>query len=210
MRKVILIVALILFSVQSCLAAEISSARVNNDEKLIYPVVHVADSEIENKINEEICCEILGFIRRIQEFEENNGFEALDVRTSYEIGSNEAGNTIILSILITESSYFKGAAHPSTYLRTLNFNLASGELMGLDYLIEVGDGFQDGYLLERLNQKLRGKVEREEIFLFEDALPLKKLPETFYWDKNLHVHFLFNQYEIAPYAAGIIDVDIDE
>ena len=82
--------------------------------------------------------------------------------------------------------------------------------MGIDYLIEVGDGFQDGYLLERLNQKLRGKVEREEIFLFEDALPLKKLPETFYWDKNLHLHFIFNQYEIAPYAAGIIDVDIDE
>ena len=127
-------VALIVFSVQSCIAAEITTARVNEDEKLTYPVVHVGDSEVENKINEEISCEILGFIRRIQEFEENNGFEALDVRTSYEIGSNEAGNTIILSILITESSYFKGAAHPSTYKRALNFNLSSGEVMGLDYL----------------------------------------------------------------------------
>ena len=209
MRKVILIVALIVFSVQSCIAAEITTARGNEDEKLTYPVVHVGDSDIENKINEEICCEILGFIRRIQEFKENKGFEIADMRTSYEIGSNEAGNTIILSILITESSYFKGAAHPSTYKRTLNFNLSSGEIMGLDYLVEVGDGFQDGQLLERLNKKLRGKVERREIFLFEDALPLKKLPENFYWDKNLHVHFLFNNYEIAPYAAGIIDVDID-
>ena len=210
MRKIFLMaVALLIMSVQSCLAAEITSARVNDDEKLIYPVVHVGDSEVENKINEEICCEILGFIRRIQEFEENNGFEIADIRTSYEIGSNEAGNTIILSILITESSYFKGAAHPSTYKRALNFNLSSGEVMGLDYLVEVGDGFQDGQLLERLNQKLAEKVARKEIFLFEDSLPLKKLPENFYWDKNLHVHFLFNNYEIAPYAAGIIDVDID-
>ena len=209
MRKFILIFALIVFSMQSCLAAEITSARVNDDEKLIYPVVHVGDSAVENKINEEICCEILRFIRETQALEENQNRKALDVRTSYEIGSNEAGNTIILSILITESRYFEGAAHPATYLRTLNFNLSSGEVMGLDYLVEVGDGFQDGHLLERLNQKLRGKVERGEIFLFEDALPLKKLPENFYWDKNLHVHFLFNQYEIAPYAAGIIDVDID-
>ena len=209
MRKFILIFALIVFSMQSCLAAEITSARVNDDEKLIYPVVHVGDSAVENKINEEICCEILRFIRETQALEENQNRKALDVRTSYEIGSNEAGNTIILSILITESRYFEGAAHPATYLRTLNFNLSSGEVMGLDYLVEVGDGFQDGHLLERLNQKLAGKVARKEIFLFEDSLPLKKLPENFYWDKNLHVHFIFNQYEIAPYAAGIIDVDID-
>ena len=92
----------------------------------------------------------------------------------------------------------------------LNFNLSSGELMGLDYLVEVGDGFQNGWLMERLEKKLREKVERKKIFLFEDALPLKELPETFYWDKKLHVHFVFQQYEIAPYAGGIIDVDIDE
>lgn len=209
MRKVFLVVIALLLSVQSCFAAEISSARVNDDEKLIYPVVHVADSEIKNKINEEICCEILRFIRETQALEEDQNRKALDVRTNYEIGSNEAGNTIILSILITESRYFEGAAHPATYIRPLNFNLSSGELMGLDYLVEVGDGFQDGRLLERLNQKLAEKVERKEIFLFQDALPIKQLPQDFYWDKNLHVHFIFQHYAIAPYAVGIIDVDID-
>ena len=167
------------------------------------------DSEIENKINEEICCEILRFIREIHYSAQYDNYEVADMRTNYEIGSNEAGNTVILSVLITESSYFKGAAHPSTYLRTLNFNLSSGELMGIDYLLEVGEGFQEGLFIDKLNQKLREKVERKEIFLFPDALPLKNLPENFYWDKNLHVHFIFNQYEIAPYAAGIIDVDID-
>ena len=119
---------------------------------------------------------------------------------------NGAGNTVVV---LTESNYYKGGAHPATYIRPLNFNLSSGELMGLNYLVEVGDGFQDGQLLERLNQKLAEKVERKEIFLFQDALPIKQLPEDFYWDENLHVHFIFQHYAIAPYAMGIIDVDID-
>ena len=81
--------------------------------------------------------------------------------------------------------------------------------MGLDYLTDIGEGVSVDELKDRLEQKLREQSAQEGIYLFEDALPLKKLPEYFYWDKNLHVHFIFQHYEIAPYAAGIIDVDID-
>ena len=210
MRKFIFMVVMMFFSVQSCLAAEISEARFNDSERLIYPVVKIADSAVSERINGKILEEILRFIKEIHYAAQYNNYEVVDVHTNYEIGSNEAGNTVILSILLTESNYYKGGAHPATYLRTLNFNLSSGEEMGLDYLLEVGEGLQEGYFIERLEQKLREKVERKEIFLFPDALPLKNLPENFYWDKNLHVHFIFQHYEIAPYAAGIIDVDIDE
>lgn len=209
MRKLILIAAFILFSVQNCFAAQISEDNFNGNESLKYPVVKVGDGAIDAKINGAIRDEILRFIKEIHYAAQYNGSEIGGIYTSYEIGSNEAGNTVILSVLLTESSYFKGAAHPSTYLHTLNFNLSSGDLMGMDYLLEVGEGLKEGYLMERLEKNLRKKVKREKLFLFEDALPLKNLPENFYWDENLHVHFVFQQYEIAPYAAGIIDVDID-
>ena len=209
MRKLILIAAFILFSVQNCFAAQISEDNFNGNESLKYPVVKVGDGAIDAKINGAIRDEILRFIKEIHYAAQYNGSEIGGIYTSYEIGSNEAGNTVILSVLLTESSYFKGAAHPSTYLHTLNFNLSSGDLMGMDYLLEVGEGLKEGYLMERLEKNLRKKVKREKLFLFEDALPLKNLPENFYWDENLHVHFIFQQYEIAPYAAGIIDVDID-
>lgn len=209
MRKFILIVALMILSIQSCFAAEIHEEIFNSNEDLKYPVVHAADKKVEQKINGAIIAEIDRFLTAVYRNAQVNDFEVAGIYTNYEIGSNEAGNTIILSVLLTESSYFKGAAHPSTYLRALNFNLSSGEIMGIDYLLEVGEGLREGYLLERLNQKLVEKVEREKLFLFPESLPLKKLPTEFYWDKNLHVHFIFQQYEIAPYAAGIIDVDID-
>lgn len=81
--------------------------------------------------------------------------------------------------------------------------------MGLNYLTEVGDGFQDGELLRRLEEKLKAQAVREGLYLFDEALPLKELPKDFYWDERLHVHFIFQHYAVAPYAAGIIDVDID-
>ena len=209
MRKFILIVALVLFSVQSCLAAEITENRSPFHENVIYPLITTGDAAIDKRINTAIIAEVDRFITGVYRNAQEINAEVVDVRTNYEIMCNGAGNTVILSVVLTESNYYKGGAHPATYIRPLNFNLSSGELMGLNYLVEVGDGFQDGQLLERLNQKLAEKVERKDIFLFQDALPIKKLPEDFYWDENLHVHFIFQHYAIAPYAMGIIDVDID-
>ena len=110
---------------------------------------------------------------------------------------------------MTESVYYKDAAHPSTYKHALNFNVSSGEKISYRYLTDVGDGSNPKFSLENVNAKVRAHVERKGIHVFDDALPLKQLPEKFYFDENLHVHFLFGQDEIAPYAAGFIDVDMD-
>ena len=210
MRKVFLIIALIVLSVQSCFAAEISEARFDSNEKLRYPVVHTGNSAIDDKINVAIIAEVDRFSTSIHQNAAFNGYKVGDIHTDYEIACNQDGNTVILSILMTESSYYEKAAHPSTYLRALNFNLSNGELIGINYLTDVGEGVPESQFIERLEEKLLYKVKHEKLFIFPDSIPLKNLPQDFYWDKDLHVHFIFQQYEIAPYAIGIIDVDIDD
>ncbi len=209
MRKIFLMLAFVMMLMSSARAATIEEAHFNGDEKLTYPVVSTGDAAIDQKINRKIQEELMSFIKGMHYDAQYYDRKVLDARTSYEVGSNQAGGTVILSIVMTESRYFEGAVHPATWQHALNFNTSSGNRMGLDYLTEVGEGLREGYLVERLEQKLREQSARENIYLFPDALPLKKLPEDFYWDSNLHVHFVFQHYEIAPYAAGIIDVDID-
>ncbi|MBQ6005891.1 MAG: DUF4163 domain-containing protein [Selenomonadaceae bacterium] len=211
MRKIFiaLLVALIVSVQNFCGAAKIESAKFNGNETLIYPVVHVDNPAVENRINAKIEEEISTFIKGLHYAAQYDNRNVLDARTSYEIGSNESGGTVILSIIITESQYFEGAAHPATWQHTLNFNTSSGELMGMNYLTEVGEGVSPDEFKSRIERKLREKAEREKLYFFPEALPLKHLPEDFYWDENLHVHFIFQHYDIAPYAAGIIDVDID-
>lgn len=210
--KKFLVALLMLISAtcSACSAATIDSAHFNGKDDLIYPVVHVEDAAVERKINAAIIAEVDRFLTGIYRNAQVNNLEVGGVHTSFDIGSNEAGNTVILSIVMTESVYYKMAAHPSTYRRALNFNTSNGELMDVSYLTDVGAGVPVSELCDRLTQKLKAKAERENLFLFDDALPLKELPKDFYWDENLHVHFIFQQYEVAPYAVGIIDVDFDE
>ena len=211
MRKILFLTLLALIvSVQSfCSAATIESACFNGNDKIVYPVVHTGDEAIDQKINAKIKEELMSFIKGLHYAAQYDNRKVLDARTNYEVACNGAGNTVILSLLISKSQYFEGAAHPASYLHALNFNMSSGNRRGLDYLTYVGSGVSVEEIKGRLENKLREKAQREKLYLFPEALPLKNLPEYFYWDENLHVHFIFQQYEVAPYAMGIIDVDID-
>lgn len=212
MRKIffVALIALMLSVQNFCGAATIESAKFNGSDKLIYPVVQVGNSAVDEKINGKIQTELRSFIKQMHYAAQYEGNTVEDMRMSYEVGSNESGGTVILSIVLTKSWYYKGAAHPATVMETLNFNTATGARMGLDYLTDIGDGVSVDELRGRVEQALIRHCERENLQLFNDALPLKNLPENFYWDENLHVHFIFQHYEVAPYAEGIIDVDIDD
>ena len=203
------VVVVLIVSVQNfCGAATIESSCFNSNKQLVFPVVHTGTAAVDRKINTAIIAEINRFLTGVYRTAKEIDAEVEDVRTSYEVGCNEAGGTVILSLLLTESNYYKKAAHPSTYRIALNFNVTSGELMDTGYLTDIGSG-NPQFSLANVTRKLREHAAQNNLCLFEDALPLKKLPKNFYWDKNLHVHLIFQHYEVAPYAAGIIDVDMD-
>lgn len=209
MRKIFFMALFALIvSVQNfCGAATIEDGHSVYEENVIYPVVHTGDAAIDKKINSQIFAEVDRFVTMASKDAIHNRTRA-DVRMSYDVACNEAGGTVILSLILNESYYIEHMAHPWSGKRALNFNTASGELMGMDYLTEVGEGVSPDEFKSRIEKSLNDYCRHEGIFLFENALPLKELPENFYWDENLNIHFIFNHYEIAPYAAGIIDVKI--
>ncbi len=213
MRKIFLTVALtLMFALQNfCSAAvTIETANFNGSENLVYPIVHTGDAQVDEKINGAIVAELKNFFKGCHYAVQYDGREIGGMQTNFEVPCNRAGNTVILSIVLTESVYYKGAAHPATYKHALNFHAETGDKMNLGYLTEVGDGSNPKFSLDNVTKKLREYVDKhEEIFLFNEVLPLKSLPEDFYFDENLHVHFIFQQYEVAPYAVGIIDLDMD-
>lgn len=212
MRKIFLTVVLtLMFALQNfCSAAvTIETATFNDNAELKYPVVRTGNAQVDEKINGAIVEELKRFVKECHYAVQYDGREIGDMYTNFEVPCNRAGNTVILSVVLTESIYYKGAAHPATYKHALNFHAETGDKMNLGYLTEVGDGSNPKFSLDNVTKKLREHAEREEIFLFNEVLPLKSLPEDFYFDENLHVHFIFQQYEVAPYAFGIIDLDMD-
>ena len=121
-------------------------------EKIVFEFAERTTVRTQLMINDKIVSEIQASIKQIHYAAQYDGLKVADLRTNYAVGCNEAGNTVILSIILTKSNYYERAAHPATYMHALNFNVGSGTLMGLDYLTDIGEGVSV--------EKLRGRVEQ--------------------------------------------------
>ena len=185
-----------------CAATQIQSTNYNGDFQFVYPEVKIEDRIIAGRINEKIREEVKEFFSTVRE-----PYPSATASMSYEIPCDKNN---ILSIVLTEYVYYQGAAHPLMFKRALNFDVRSGKLIGLDGLKKISRKYaSDDYSPKGLTRKLKSYAKNNKIYLYNDFKELEKFPENFYFDENLHLHVIFQQYEVAPYAAGIIDLDTD-
>ena len=211
MKKIFLVLIIFLMNFSAVNAAQIDSAKFNGDDDLIYPVVFTKNPDAAEKINAVILSEIKSFLIRIDEMAaDGKDEEKIPIQSravNFEIPCNYENG--ILSIILTEYVSYKNAAHPLTYRRALNFNSDSGKRILSESLSEIANEEfgESSYSPKNLTRKLKNYAKENNIFLYEDFRQLTTIPEDFYFDENLHVHFIFQQYEVAPYAAGIIEFD---
>lgn len=113
-------------------------------------------------------------------------------------------NEKILSYSISTSS-FTGGAHPNSYLQYYNFELSSGRIL------KPSDIFKEGFeskLNEIIEKKFREKNKLAagesltEGGLFENKINFN---DNFAVIKD-GILFYYNNYEIAPYAAGPTEI----
>ena len=108
---------------------------------------------------------------------------------------------------------FTGGAHPSSFYTVLNFNPKTGEEIVLsDILKENYDIELTDILIKNLAKQLQVEnIEgiREKGYLYQDCEMF--VSNNFILD-NEKIVFIYNKYEIAPYALGdiMINVTYDE
>lgn len=175
------------------------------------PVVTVpGNPDATAAINIEIEKNIEAFIRQSKEYcDENEELNNVSLGIGYTVTCND---DTVLGIVLTKYINVEHAAHPMHYIDGLNFNPQTGEkIVAVDLKEYSAEKYgKDIYTPELLSEKLTKKAAKnEELIIFDDILPLSHVPEQFYFDADRHVHFLFQPYEIAPYACGVIDVDMD-
>lgn len=113
----------------------------------------------------------------------------------------------LLSVSITTSTYYAGAAHPNTGICTLTFDLRTGNKVAVRSLFRAGEGVME-QVAQRVDAALRASGDY--------ALDGEHFLETVTAE---HIHavrveqdggmtFLFGNYEIGPYAAGLPSVTL--
>ena len=217
MKKVFLATLIaLLVSLQSfCGAATVETAHWDGNSELEYPIIYTGDADVDRKINSEIINRVKRFVnecyQRVEQENAENKFANEEIRflnVHFEVPCNEADNSSILSVKIGEAVTYKLPPHPYYYTETLNFNVKTGELLNLDYLKTFGNK----YSVENVSNKLVEYINScpdPDVFK-KDEIPLKKLPEQFYFDENMHVHFVFPIGTIAHTAVGFVDLDMDD
>lgn len=107
-----------------------------------------------------------------------------------------------LLVLEIETFVYRGGAHGLSEKNYLHFDLNTGKCFNLtEALFDGGKEELSKQIIKRCNE-LKAK---EDCMIFKDVDP--ELTNNFYFDEK-KFYFVYNPYEIAPYAAGYIEIDI--
>lgn len=118
----------------------------------------------------------------------------------------------VVSIVENYEAYSGGAAHGAHGKKCKNFNRKTGEEITLNDL--AGTEEEKAVLIEAICNKLLGTPEDERMFssdetiLKEDILRAMEKSENFYYTRK-GIVWVFGTYSIAPYAAGVIEAEVD-
>lgn len=102
-----------------------------------------------------------------------------------------------LVIELKDYSYISGSAHPFTRTVTMNFDLKTGQLIDLEKLTNN----QVGFLATVSNIAKMHFSQKLSSFFEEGVLPKPENFQVFTFEEN-GIRFVFDQYQVAPYAVG--------
>jgi len=152
-----------------------------------YPVVFgLKDPAIEEKINNQITGLMYKLIGELQ-----HPGVTVNITGSYEIKANQRN---VLSISLSAMGDF-GGAHPTTYIRALNIDVATGNLYTLHAQFEKNSDY-----VRRLSDIIKAQIKERDIPISGEFQGIKAEPDYYIADNVLVI--FFQLYEIAPYAAG--------
>ena len=106
------------------------------------------------------------------------------------------------SVIFIEAVMYKGAAHPITYVKGMTSDREGNQVTLPDLQKRM-----PGLTVDRLRKETAMQCEKRGIMLFDDY-HISGFPKEFYIGTDNHIYFIFQQYDIAPYASGWIMIDM--
>lgn len=171
-----------------------------------YPEVHVSDARVAKTINKAIKNDVNNFAKAIKA---SNEIAPTIGKLTYEV---ELNDWYLLSMKVSRYTYHDRAAHGMTVVDGNTFSLLNGQLFTMkdfEDLSKVAMKNIDVYDVNHINRAIAVAAARGDIVLYPDFKGITEMPGQFYLDKDTNVHVLFQQYEIAPYSSGTIDINMN-
>ena len=134
--------------------------------------------------------------------------DILQYHYSVEGSPVENGNDSIISYQ-TNTSCYLGGAHGSYVVFYFNFDKKTGKLLSISDIVPAD---KEKLMLKAMEEQLCKDWEAKDLADLQENTGITMLGDLYLTNNFLikgdSISFLFNQYEIAPYAAGLIGVTL--
>ncbi|OAT79385.1 DUF3298 and DUF4163 domain-containing protein [Desulfotomaculum copahuensis] len=185
-------------------AQEIKQDKTNIAVNLKIPVISgMKDRTVQNKINAQLAEDAKKFASEVEKLADaevpqirksGSKVNRYTARTSYEVAYNKNG---LLSITCMFMQY-TGGAHGLEVKKAYNFDLTNGKNLALGDLFKPGTDYK-GIINAEIKKQIQAKPG--EYFSGANGFQGIKDNQGYYLSDNALVIY-FQEYDIAPYAAG--------
>lgn len=158
-------------------------------------------------------------LQKLYEADIYNGMNEQDIpgwyNYEYDITTNmEAGKDSVWNYTVT-TFQSTGGAHPNTYSKWINIDATTGDILTVKEVFRAdADKEICNLILQALFKEVNTRMETDTIRSIEGLQSVGILldtdlyiPENFLLGKN-GISFLYNRYDIAPYASGDFNLTI--
>lgn len=152
-------------------------------------VVNAPNAAAQTNINNAIAKEVQSMLKQLgyvpnSKTTEINGF--------YEVKTNERG---LLSIALNIYGYTEHAAHGLTLLKSLTFDITTGNVYSLGDLFAPGSDY-----VKRISDIVKAQIAERGIETLQPFTSIRPDQDYYVADKAIVVYFQL--YEITPYVFG--------
>lgn len=195
-------------------ASAIQTWKIDGEYHITYPSVDSQIDESELTKYSRISDKINEVMRDYWNFTSvTGGF--VNSTMDYEITCDRDN---FLSMVFTVTMKFKdrpefyekdanGNEIPYTYKQTLNFDMRTGYFIEPENLKNFSDKYN--FTLKDISDKLQAYAKAHNFELNPEMKDLQMIPQRYYIDENLHLHFIFGSYELSQKFKYYDFVDID-
>ena len=214
MKKILCAVILALLILPNiCGASKLQKWEINGEYHAVYPSVDpetdASEIPIYNKIGDKINEVMKDFWNSVSV---TGGF--IKSNLNYEITCDK--NNILSMVFTTSLHYDKGIYEkdaagnviPFMYKQTLNFDMRTGDVIEPDNLKNISAKYN--FTPQDVIKKVKSYATKNNLKLNADLEKLNVIPQRYYIDENMHVHFIFAAYEFSQtlHYSDFVDIDM--
>ena len=215
MRKIFCAVIMALMILPNiCGASKLQTWEINGEYHAVYPSVDpetdASEIPIYNKIGDKINEVMKDFWNSVSV---TGGF--IKSNLNYEITcdkNNILSMVFTVKMMFTDKPFFyekdaAGNVIPFMYKQTLNFDMRTGDVIEPENLKNISAKYN--FTPQDIIKKVTTFAKKNNIELNADFENLNIIPQRYYIDENLHVHFIFAGYELSTKLKYYDFIDID-